>query len=187
MLSKLLKFKNSSSLSSFLLFAVLVYLIIVFVIPHPTEDKTTTLQLGDIAPEIILRDLKGNKFNSATFSDSYLLVNFWATWCPPCVAEIDILKKMYTEFSKLNVLVIGINQDSHNIGLVRRFCKEKDINYPVLFDDGIIGNQYGIVSLPTTVLLDTEGKVQAVFHGMLNYNKVLNKIKEKTKNNNISY
>jgi thiol-disulfide isomerase/thioredoxin len=113
-------------------------------------------------------DLKGRTFTSAELRGKVVLVNFWATWCPPCRAEIPDLIKLQDKYRD-HLLVLGISQDEGPIEEVHRFAAEHNINYPIAMSTPELENVFrGVSALPTTFVIDREGKIMQRHVGMLN-------------------
>ncbi|WP_343668999.1 TlpA disulfide reductase family protein [Chitinophaga sp.] len=108
------------------------------------------------APTLSALDLTGNAV-SLNKSNKYLLLNFWASWCGPCLAEIPFYQGLVKEFPKDKLEVIGINTDRSIVDCVKA-VSEKSMNWQQVFDgDKKIVNGYGIIVLPTTILIDDKG------------------------------
>lgn len=113
-------------------------------------------------------DLKGRTFTSAELRGKVVLVNFWATWCPPCRAEIPDLIKLQDKYRD-HLLVLGISQDEGPIEDVHRFAAEHNINYPIAMTTPELEKVFrGVSALPTTFVIDREGKIMQRHVGMLN-------------------
>lgn len=115
-----------------------------------------------------LTDLSGRTFSSAELRGKVVLVNFWATWCPPCRAEIPDLIKLQDKYSD-HLLVLGISQDEGPIEDVQGFAAQHNINYPIAMSTPELEKVFrGVSALPTTFVIDREGKIAQRHVGMLN-------------------
>ena len=114
------------------------------------------------APAFTLPDLQGRKVSLASLRGRPVLVNFFATWCPPCRAELPALQAL----ARPDCLqVIGIAESSGDAAAVAAFVRERGVTYPVLLDDGSAGAGYSVVTLPHSVLIDAEGGLAGTFDG----------------------
>ncbi len=98
----------------------------------------------------------------ATYKGKVVVVNFWATWCPPCRLEIPHLVRLRKEHDPKEVLVIGISMDE-NKAAVRDFLQENSLNYPVFWGEGSVGQFFQVSGLPTTLVYDQD-KVKVFSH-----------------------
>ncbi len=118
------------------------------------------------APDFVLKNLEGQEVHSSSFSKKVVLLNFWATWCPPCLDEIPSLQSLYDDYQSKGLEVIGVNLDEGNPEAVNRFVKKNRINFPVLVGDEEITVAFGgIRGIPTTFLIDREGKIVRKYVG----------------------
>ena len=114
------------------------------------------LPLGAEAKDFTFVDSNGKKLMLSDFRGKWVLINFWATWCPPCLKEIPDLVSLYE--SRRDVMVIGIAMDYRDPQTVRKYVKSMSITYPVVLGDRKVAAQIGPVSmLPTTYVFDPEG------------------------------
>jgi Trypsin-like serine proteases, typically periplasmic, contain C-terminal PDZ domain len=118
--------------------------------------ETTTTQKVQFANDFSLKDMAGNTISISAFQGKTIVLNFFATWCPPCVEEIPFFIKVYNSYKNRNVQFIGISLDS-DLNALKNFISEKGINYPVIIDDGKVSNIWGINAIPTTFILDRNG------------------------------
>jgi len=137
-----------------------------------------------IAPEVIFQtsfeDLQGKMQSLAQWKGKVIILNFWATWCPPCLAEIPEFIQLQKQYSTRGLQFIGIAIDQKD--KVQTFTKDMGMNYPILLGDmpGIdlsrkIGNTQG--GLPFTVIIDRNGNIAATQLGILSQEKLENIIK----------
>jgi thiol-disulfide isomerase/thioredoxin len=119
------------------------------------------------APAFTVKDLNGRDIAPASLRGKVVIVNFWATWCGPCRAEIPDLVALQEKY-KDTLQVIGISEDEAGVDVVRRFAAEHKINYPVAMMTPEIEKMYpGITALPTSFILDRESRVVQKHVGML--------------------
>jgi len=112
-------------------------------------------------------DSKGKTHTLAQYKGKWVLVNFWATWCPPCVEEIPDLVALH-ENKKNNLVVLGVAMDYRDPETVLQFSDQMMVTYPVILGDRKMAAQVGsIPGLPTTYLYNPQGKVVAYNVGAL--------------------
>src|SRR6516165_7279558 len=122
----------------------------------------------DPAPEFKVKDLQGNDLNLASERGKVVLLNFWATWCGPCRAEIPSLIALQQRY-KDQLQIIGLVVDQDDEQELRSFVKEEGLNYPVALAPGKIRLDYGgIAALPTLFVINSEGKVVQKHVGLFN-------------------
>jgi cytochrome c biogenesis protein CcmG/thiol:disulfide interchange protein DsbE len=122
-------------------------------------DSRSGLNPGDNAPPLELKDLFGKIHKIADYKGKALLINFWATWCGPCVDEIPALQELYSKLGKENFEILAIGVDDQEDAL-REFQKRYALTFPVLIDkDGAVKNKYKLTGVPESFLLDKEGKL----------------------------
>ena len=119
------------------------------------------------APRFAARDLDGREVSSASLRGKVVIVNFWATWCPPCRAEIPDLIALQTKYGD-RLQIIGISQDEAPPEVVKRFVADHKINYPVVMSTPELEKTFpGVSALPTSFILDRESRVVQKHVGML--------------------
>jgi cytochrome c biogenesis protein CcmG/thiol:disulfide interchange protein DsbE len=115
---------------------------------------------GKPAPEFQLKDLNGKTVKLSDYRGKAVLLNFWATWCPPCKAEMPWFVDMQNRYAAQGFQVVGISMDEGSPGDVAKFSKEIGVNYPVLLGDEHVSDQYGSVqALPTSFFIDRNGNI----------------------------
>ena len=119
-------------------------------------------------PAFTMTDLAGRTHSSAEWRGRVVLINFWATWCGPCRAEIPDLVDLQTKYGD-QLVIIGVSEDETGIDGVKRFADDYKMNYPVVMTTPDIRKIFkGVAALPTTFVLDRDGRVAQRHVGMLN-------------------
>lgn len=119
--------------------------------------------LGDlgVAPAWSLPDLAGQQVASEAFAGKVVVVDFWATWCAPCLVEIPHYIAMQKKYGDRGLVVVGISMDHQGAVVVQPFAAKHAINYPLLIGDSDVADAFGGVEyLPTTLLIDRKGNVR---------------------------
>ena len=118
-------------------------------------------------PAFAMTDLDGRTISSDSLKGKVVLINFWATWCGPCVVEIPDLVKLQDKYRD-QLVVIGVSEDENGEALVRKFAADKQINYPLVMSTPELQALFpGVVALPTTFALDRNGKMVQKHVGLL--------------------
>ena len=121
-------------------------------------------ELSGVAPEFMLSDIQGGKVSLSDFRGKVVILDFWATWCPPCKREIPDFINLQAEYGSKGLQIVGIALDEP--GKVQQFARDNGMNYPVLLGTDDIATRYGGISgIPTTFVLDRNGKIAARFEG----------------------
>ena len=143
-----------------------ITLIVALVIAITFSNVEAKEKQQRLASNFTLKNLEGEDVSLSQFRGKYLLINFWATWCAPCKIEMPSLEKLYRQFKSDNFDMIGISNDMFGARVVRPYIKATNLTFPMLLDQRmIVSRQFGIVSLPTTVLIDPQGIIIGVLQG----------------------
>jgi thiol-disulfide isomerase/thioredoxin len=131
----------------------------------------SSLVLGQVerpAPKLEIRDIEGRALRLSDYKGKVMLLNFWATWCAPCLAEMPDLVKWQREYKSKGLQVIGVTYPPEELAEARKFTKSIKVNYPValgdeqtkaMFDEG--------ETLPVTVVIDKKGMIREVIQGII--------------------
>lgn len=148
-------------LISAILIGLLVYQIM-------SRSKENTGAEGIVNLKLVSVD--GKEYSLSDFRGKKVLINFFATWCPPCRAEIPDFERFHRE--NKDVVLIGINIQEDK-ATVEEFLSSMGVTYPVLLDrDGKVSAQFGIEGIPTTFLIDENGRIIAKNVGMMTYDQL---------------
>ncbi|MBS2969112.1 TlpA family protein disulfide reductase [Metabacillus sp. KIGAM252] len=135
------------------------------------KEPPVGLEEGNAAPEFTLPQLDGGNVQLSDYKGKKVILNFWATWCPPCKKEIPELKEISVEYDQ-EVVILAVNYtvSEANESSVKKFVKDQKMQFPVLMDpEADVLTQYKVFSYPTTYFLDEKGVIQKVQRNMVDY------------------
>jgi len=135
----------------------------VFLLPHCGKEKQEPALLS--APDFTLKTLDGEEIALSQLKGKVILLDFWATWCGPCRESIPHLIQLHKTYQKSGLEVIGMNLDRGDLNTVRHFVKSMDIPYPIAMTPENVERNYGVTGLPTTILIDKQGKIREKIPG----------------------
>ena len=120
------------------------------------------------APQFELRDVNGRTVRLSHYRGKVVLINFWATWCPPCRAEMPDLVQLQREHAKQGLQIIGITYPPERMVRVRRFARSLKVNYPIILGTREIKARFSSEdTLPLTVVINRDGTVSEIISGIL--------------------
>lgn len=151
----------------FILLAGVAILGAVFGIVWMQSAKYEPLVVGKPAPDFSLSDLNDKPYRLSDFRGKVVFLNFWATWCTPCRAEMHDIDSTYRAHRPQGLEVLAIDlTDEDRLKDVRRFVNELALSFPILLDEeGKVWRRYAARGLPTSVFIDTAGVVRLVVPG----------------------
>ncbi|MGA9288697.1 MAG: TlpA disulfide reductase family protein [Anaerobacillus sp.] len=146
-----------------------------------TETASKPLEVGlkegNIAPDFTLYSLKGEEVSLSDYKGQIVFVNFWATWCPPCKAEMPHMEEFYEKSADeydAKILAVNITSDEASSRVVEEFVKEHRITFPVLLDtDGKQTENFAAITIPTTYLVDRNGIIMKRIVGPMSMERMI--------------
>jgi len=124
--------------------------------PDATEIGTTE---GKFPPPIDLPDLAGNNVTLADFEGKVVILDLWATWCPPCRQEIPFLVELYDDLRDDGLVVVGVGLDEGGAGVLKPYAEKNGITYPILVGNRGVQDAYGVTGIPTTFFIGRNGRI----------------------------
>ncbi len=132
-----------------------------------TAGRIPAPQKGFLAPPFFLADPAGQQFGLAGLRGKPVVVNFWATWCPPCRAEMPAIERYYQQYKLQGLVVLGVNATDQDYPLnIVPFAQQYGLAFPILLDEtGQVSRQYEVRSLPSTYFINRDGTIAEVVIG----------------------
>jgi len=137
-------------------------------------------RVGQLAPDFTLKDVKGRSYTLSELRGKVVLVNFWATWCPPCRAEMPSMEKLNAMLASDDFVLLAINAEEDALDIVKEYLQESPHSFPVLLDgETAVQRQYGVYAFPETFIIRRDGIIADHVIGAIDWTgpKVLNLIK----------
>jgi len=129
-------------------------------------DAQSGASQKDLAPDFTLKDINGNDFSFSQTRGKVVILDFWATWCPPCRMGIPEFQALYEEYSAQGLEIVGIALDVEGAAVVKPFVERNGVTYPVVIGNREIANKYGgIRGIPTTFIIDRKGRIVEKYVG----------------------
>ena len=143
------------------------------------KKEAALTKLSEAATAFSFRDQKGAVVSTAALKGKVVFINFWATWCPPCIAEMPSLNDLYNQLRDNEQLVFLFINEDDNVGKANTFLQNKGYSIPLFTRAGSLPAEIYSGTLPTTVILNKEGNMVFKHEGLAKYNsaKFINQLK----------
>lgn len=137
---------------------------------QPTYDSVTAVVPGNPAPDFQLEDNNGNLVSLSALRGKVVLVNFWATWCPPCRAEMPSMEKLNNAMAGEDFVMLAINIEENGRFSVAEFLQKNPHTFPILYDDqGIVQKLYGVYKFPESFVITKDGMIDDKVIGAIDW------------------
>lgn len=167
--------KKSSKTS--ILITVLALLLVAAVLGYRslsgkvTPQQSTASASEQSAPDFTVQDAGGKSISFSSFQGRPVVLNFWASWCPPCKAEMPDYEKMYQQYASKGVVFMMVNMtdgSKETVSTAQKFLKDNQYTFQAYFDvEGSASETYGISSIPDSVFINKNGEIIGAYKGML--------------------
>jgi peroxiredoxin len=147
----------------------------------PQSPGPGRLEMLPDAPDFELKSLEGKVVHLSDYRGKAVVLNFWATWCVPCKKEMPWLIAFQKQYGPQGLVIVGISMDS-STEPVRPFAKKLGVNYPILFGNQSVADQYWVKGLPVSIFIDKAGRMTDQVPGMPTRSLMENEIKLALKN-----
>lgn len=152
------------------LLVLILFLVLIIPAPGSAEEQTgpseashvELLKEGSAAEGFELSDLAGRKFSLSDFRGKVVMLNFWATWCGPCVFEMPALQRLYQMYKKdgLEIVAINVEGSGDNREVIKEFVNQNSLSFTILLDtEGTVAQAYGVTGFPETVVISRKGRL----------------------------
>ena len=133
------------------------------------ESNEVGIHKGELAPDFELTTLDGETVKLSDYKGKRVMLNFWATWCPPCRAEMPDMQK-FQENKDVQVLAVNLTETESDPNNVQKFVDELNLTLTTPMDtESAVSNEYNVVAYPTTYMIDSNGRIQFIMMGAMNY------------------
>ncbi len=148
-------------LNTGLLMLVLVFLVLVSGCNDQGQAPVAKpVAVGQMAPDFTLTDMQGKQVSLAQFRGKVVLINFWATWCPPCREEMPSMEELHRKLKDKGLVLLALNVDKEGYMAVSNFLSRLQYSFPVLLDtDAKVQNLYQVFRFPETFIVDRNGVI----------------------------
>lgn len=139
------------------------------------QQLTVGLEKGNLAPDFELKSIDGTAMKLSSLRGKKLILNMWATWCPPCRQEMPDMEKFYTDNKNagIEILAVNLTQAEKSRNDVPEFLKAYSITFPVIMDEnGDVARLYKVSSIPATFIIDTQGVIREKLVGPMTYDSM---------------
>jgi peroxiredoxin len=117
------------------------------------------IEPGQTPPPFTLPDLEGNEISLADFEGKVVVLDLWATWCPPCRKEIPFLVSLYNDYRDQGLEIVGVGLDQQGAAVIAPFVEANDVTYTILVGNQDISRTYKVSGIPMTLMIDRDGVV----------------------------
>lgn len=143
------------------------------------EGGAGGLQEGDLAPDFELETTDGETVQLSDFRGEKVLLNFWATWCPPCRDEIPDMQKYHEEDEEGVILAVNLTETEQEFDQIGDFLEEFGVTFRVLLDENTsVSGLYDAFALPTSYFINTDGTIHTKAIGAINYDLLVEQFQE---------
>jgi peroxiredoxin len=143
--------------------------------PAQTEAAHGESEPRKPAPAFTLKNVAGQEISLADFRGKIVVVDFWATWCPPCIYQVPELNKLWLAHREAgDVAVIGVAVDVEGVEVVGPWVAEQGVEYPIVMGDETLAREFGALGFPTMAIVDPDGNIESLHVGLIEFEELEN-------------
>lgn len=143
------------------------------------QELPVGLNVGERAPDFTVKDLDGKPISLSDFKGKRVLLNFWASWCPPCRAEMPYMERIYQDYKDDGIAIVAVNMltTEKKIEDVVDFVNNYELTFPIPLDEeGELGTTYEIMAYPTSYFIDSDGVIRSKMTGTMDEEYIENEL-----------
>ncbi len=126
----------------------------------PAASAAKGQLIGNPAPDFTLTNMTGQKVSLSQYRGKVVVLNFWATWCPPCREEMPSMEALYRKYKDQGLVMLAVNVDESGESAVKKFLQKTPYSFPILLDsENVAQNTYGVFRFPESFIIDREGVI----------------------------
>nr|WP_100012610.1 redoxin domain-containing protein [Lentibacillus sediminis] len=142
------------------------------------NSEEVGVQVGDVAPDFEITTLEGETVKLSDYRGERVMLNFWATWCPPCRAEMPAMQQFYEEHD-VTVLAVNLTDTETNPKNAADFVSAYDLTFPILMDkEAEVSTLYRIKPIPASFMIDESGRIQYRSYGAMTYEMMVEELEK---------
>ncbi|OZM56287.1 hypothetical protein CIB95_12770 [Lottiidibacillus patelloidae] len=157
---------------------------------NPDENKNTAkensdklevgIKIGNKAPDFTIENLEGETVSLSDYQGKKVILNMWATWCPPCRAEMPDMQRFYEKYANQGVEILAVNMTSQDtVSSIEEFKEELGLTFPILLDiHNEVGVTYRVLQIPSTWFINNDGVITNIALGAMNEEMMVKYIKQ---------
>jgi peroxiredoxin len=157
-------------------FNILTYLALMLVLGWPLKKGAigsgargeVGLNIGNLAPDFVLPDMIGKQVKLSTFRGKNVILNFWSTWCKPCIEEMPDMQTFYNKNNMEGIEILAVSINRERDSTVSDFVEKLNLTFPILLDyDKLVAREYKVFVLPTSFLINEKGIIAKKWYGKI--------------------
>lgn len=156
--------------------AMILFLFLLAACSGGGEGEIQRMEGG--APDFTLASVDGSMVKLSDYQGKVIMVDFWATWCPPCQEMIPVLKKLHKRFSMEGLVILGVSLDQEGLEILGPYVYENRIPYKVLIGNDQLKRDFGVTTIPTLFMIDREGRLVRKMMGFHSYGELESQLKK---------
>lgn len=131
-----------------------------------------------MAPDFTLPDLSGRQVKLSDFRGKLVVIDFWATWCPPCEFEIPVLNSLYDSHRDRDVVILGVSVDTDGPDAVRSYAEKRQVRYQILLGSESLAREFGAPGFPSLIVVGADGFIRSMHVGLVEQPELLQVLAE---------